>query len=150
MRRIILFISLLIFQFKVSAQYDWKLQKDREGIKIYTSSTTASSFKAVKVECTLTGTYSKLISILTNVDKFEDWIYNNKLSKLVSFAKAPNLIRLPAKLIFIHFQKSIVYQLIFQPCIVFKITKILAYEIGFNRNPPILIVLILFDMHRNT
>jgi len=42
-----------------------------------------SNFKAVKVECTLTGTYSKLIAILCNINHFSEWIYNTKTSQLV-------------------------------------------------------------------
>lgn len=66
-----------------NAQYNWKLEKSKEGINVYTSEKEGSSFKAVKVECTLTGTYAKLISLLTNVSGFKKWIYNNKRSDLL-------------------------------------------------------------------
>jgi START domain len=64
-------------------QYNWKLEKDKNGIKVYSSDMSNSSFKAVKVECTLTGSYTKLVSILTRVSQFSKWIYNTKLSSLV-------------------------------------------------------------------
>ena len=73
-----LFISTLSF-----AQYNWKLEKSKDGIQVYSSEQKNSSFKAIKVECTLTGTYNKLISILTNVSGFHKWIYNNKQSQLL-------------------------------------------------------------------
>ncbi|MEO6613669.1 MAG: START domain-containing protein [Chitinophagaceae bacterium] len=66
-----------------SGQYNWSLEKDNKGIKVFTSSVANSSYKAIKVECTLPGTYSKLLSILSNVSDFSDWIYNTKLTKLV-------------------------------------------------------------------
>ena len=59
-------------------QYNWKPEKDKDGIKVYTSGLTDSKFKAIKVECTLAGTYSKLISVLSDVASFDDWIYNAK------------------------------------------------------------------------
>ena len=62
--------SLLISE--CYSQYNWKPEKDKNGIKVFLSDVPGSSFKAVKVECTLTGTYAKLISLLTNVSKFED------------------------------------------------------------------------------
>ena len=42
-----------------------------------------SVFKAIKVECTLTGNYTKLVSILTNVPQLSNWIYNSKTTKLL-------------------------------------------------------------------
>ena len=74
------------------SQYNWKLEKDKNGIKVFTSELKNSSFKAIKVECTLTGSYSKLISVLTNVSKFNDWIYNTKTSKLVKQITALDFI----------------------------------------------------------
>ncbi len=78
---IILFLTLLpALSF---AQYNWKLEKSNNTIKVYTSDIAHSSFKAVKVECTFNGTYTKLISILSNVNAFHEWIYNNKSVKLL-------------------------------------------------------------------
>ena len=66
-----------------NSQYNWKLEKDKDGIKVYTSDVANSSFKVVKVECVFTGTYAKLISILSNVSRFDEWIYKNKTSKVI-------------------------------------------------------------------
>jgi START domain len=80
----ITFITLLCLLTGTSfGQHNWKLEKDKNGIKVYSSDMPNSSFKAVKVECTLTGSYTKLVSILTKVPQFSNWIYNTKLSKLV-------------------------------------------------------------------
>jgi hypothetical protein len=64
-------------------QYNWKLEKQKNGISVYLSDVKESSFKAVKVECNLTGTYSKLIALLINVSQFNTWIYNNKTSSIL-------------------------------------------------------------------
>jgi len=66
-----------------SGQYNWKLDKEKNGIKVYLSNVTASDFKAIKVECTFTGTYAKLITILSDVSEFSKWVYNNKASNLL-------------------------------------------------------------------
>lgn len=76
-------LVLLLATYSLSAQYNWKLSKSKNGITIYTSEVKNSSFKAVKVECTLQGTYNKLISLLTHVEGFSGWIYNNKRSQLL-------------------------------------------------------------------
>jgi hypothetical protein len=65
------------------AQYNWKLEKEKNGISVYLSDMPGSKFKAIKVECTLAGTYAKLINTLSNVSQFQQWIYNNKLSKII-------------------------------------------------------------------
>jgi hypothetical protein len=66
-----------------SAQYNWKLEKQKDGISVYLSDVPGSNFKAVKTECTLTGTYIKLVALLTNVSRFPDWIYHCKTSTLL-------------------------------------------------------------------
>lgn len=83
LKRIYLPAVLLLISSLAAAQYNWKLEKSKEGINVYTSEQKNSSFKAIKVEATLTGTYAKLIGILTNVAGFHNWIYNNKQSKLL-------------------------------------------------------------------
>lgn len=80
------FIFLVVFTLSnliVFSQYTWKLEKNKDGIQVYTSASPTSSYKSVRVECTFKGTYAKLISILTNVRKFEDWIYHTKMTKLI-------------------------------------------------------------------
>lgn len=80
----ILFLALLsLFLNPSFAQYNWKLEKQKNGISVFLSDVANSNFKAVKVECTLTGTYAKLIALLTNVSNLSTWIYNNKLSKMI-------------------------------------------------------------------
>jgi len=77
---IILFIcSILIGH----GQYKWKLSKDKDGIKVFLADNPKSKFKSIKVECTLQGTFDKLIGVLTNVDHLKDWVYNTKTSYLI-------------------------------------------------------------------
>lgn len=65
------------------AQYNWELEKEKDGISVYLSDVPGSAYKAVKVECTLTGTYAKLVALLTNVSQFNKWIYNTKTSRIL-------------------------------------------------------------------
>lgn len=83
MQRIALTLFFIGTIWKCEAQYQWKLQRSSEGIKVFVSDVAGSSFKAVKVECTFTGSYGKLISILTNVSQHNKWIYNCKTSYLL-------------------------------------------------------------------
>lgn len=83
MLRILTVLIIFTFSKSCAAQYNWKLEKQKNGISVYLSDIDGSKFKAVKVECTLPGTYAKLIGILTNVSDFSNWIYKNKTSKLM-------------------------------------------------------------------
>ncbi len=88
-RLFLLSFVLLMTAAAGAGQSDWKLTKSKNGINVYTSAVANSSFKAVKVECTISGTYAKLIALLQDVDGFEDWIYKTKKSKILK-KNSPN------------------------------------------------------------
>ena len=62
------------FVFSVTGQYNWKLSKDKDGIRIYQSDVKYSNYKSIKVECTLEGSYDKLMAVLNNVSGHKDWV----------------------------------------------------------------------------
>jgi hypothetical protein len=77
---------LVLFSFFGSAaigQYNWKLSKDEDGIKVYLSEVKHSKFKNIKVECTLEGTYDKLMAVLNDVNNQKSWVYNNISSSIL-------------------------------------------------------------------
>jgi len=69
--------------FFAEAQANWVLKKDKDAIKVYTRDTKNSSFKSVKVTCTIPGTLSQLTALLLDVSAHERWVYNTKSSHLV-------------------------------------------------------------------
>ena len=73
----------LAFSPALFAQYNWKLSKEKDGIRVFESDLPNSSFKCIKVECTLDGTYERLAEVLSDVDHHKDWIYNNEKAWLV-------------------------------------------------------------------
>ena len=68
----------LILSIKSEAQYNWKLSKDKDGIKVYESTTKNSDFKSNKVECDLEGDADKFFSVMNDVSHYKDWIYHAK------------------------------------------------------------------------
>ena len=70
----------LSFTFLSGISQNWKLDKNKDGIKVYLAENPKSKFKSIKVECTLAGTYDKLIAILTDIDHLKNWVYNTKTS----------------------------------------------------------------------
>jgi START domain len=85
-------IQILFFGFSFLSiptaftQYNWKLTKSSEGISVYQSPVKNSDYNAIKVECTLEGSYDKLLSVITNVSHYKDWVYNNKTTTLLKTA----------------------------------------------------------------
>ena len=62
------------------SQYNWKLSRNKDGIKVYESETKNAGFKSIKVECVLQGTFDKLIAVLNDVSRHKEWVYNSKKS----------------------------------------------------------------------
>lgn len=75
-----------------NAQRSWKLEKNQDGIKVYSSDVPNAVFKAIKVECTLTGSYTKLIAILSDVSQFSTWIYHSKTTRMLQKNSALDFI----------------------------------------------------------
>jgi hypothetical protein len=77
----LLFFCIIILN--GNGQYNWKLEKNKDGIKVYSSDINGANYKAVKVECALNGNFSKLISILSQVTRYPKWVYNTKKTVLL-------------------------------------------------------------------
>ena len=82
-KRIILLILYLLVVLPATAQYQWKLSKNKDGIKVYVANVPGSDLKALKVECTLNGTIDKLISVIQNVSLQKEWVYKNKTAYVI-------------------------------------------------------------------
>lgn len=80
---VFLFLFSTLVTTAVYSQYNWKLSKDKDGIRVYESEVQNSSFKSIKVECVLQGTYDKLMAILNDVSRHKEWIYHSKTSNIL-------------------------------------------------------------------
>ena len=81
------FVCLLLFLIFVTVavygQYDWKLSKDKDVIRVYESEVKNSNLKSIKVECVLPGTYDKLMAILNDVSRHKEWVFHSKNSNIL-------------------------------------------------------------------
>ncbi len=62
---------------------EWTINKDDEGIKVYTRNMANSKVKAVKVECYLDATPSQLVAVLLDINNGDDWVYHNGPSYII-------------------------------------------------------------------
>lgn len=83
MLRSILSTIILFAGMMASSQTVWKLEKDNQGIKVYTGDMENARYKSIRVVCTLEGNYDKLIRILTEVENHKDWVYKTKSATLI-------------------------------------------------------------------
>ncbi len=83
MLKIILFIFIVYLPGISLGQRNWSLEKSENGINVYSSDVPGAAYKAVKVEASFTGNYTKLIGILSDVPQFSKWIYHSKANSVV-------------------------------------------------------------------
>ena len=75
-----------------TAQGDWELSKDKNGIKVYTSTDATSKFKMLKVEAVMHGTLQKLTTILQEVGNTKSWVYSTKESYVIKRFNANEIL----------------------------------------------------------
>jgi hypothetical protein len=80
LRYLILFSLLLHGAAVLPAQEDttanWKLEKDKNGIKVFTRVAEGSKFKEYKSETEIEASPEKLLEILLDVEKYPEWMAN--------------------------------------------------------------------------
>jgi hypothetical protein len=87
-----LYLKLVFSLGTLSAQNNWVLKKDKEGIKISTRKSDRSKFNDIKVEMDLPGNIYQLAAILTDVGNYTRWSYSTKKSVLIKKASPSKLI----------------------------------------------------------
>ena len=78
-----LILIILLYPSILVAQEEWKLNRNENGIKVYTASGENSKFKRIKVEANFAGTIEKLMGILLDVGNNKKWVYHTRKSHLV-------------------------------------------------------------------
>jgi len=79
----VLLLILLIGCRSVSAQENWKLQTEKDNIKVFTKSILTSKIKALKVETTLNASASEVVNVLMDIDLEKEWVYNTRICTVV-------------------------------------------------------------------
>lgn len=57
---------------------DWKLNTERDGLKIYMADVPGSKIKALRVICRLQASESQLVAVLMDVNHAAEWVYHTK------------------------------------------------------------------------
>ena len=101
MKKIIFLISLLVFYSPfIFSQEKWELNKDSDGIKVYSKEVEGYRFKSFRGTAIIKGTLQNFIFTLSDIKNIPDWGHNVESAKLLeqsgdtiqiyySIAKAP-------------------------------------------------------------
>jgi hypothetical protein len=79
----LLALLLLLNWSYASAQRDWKLNTEKDGIKVYLAAVPNSKIKAVKVLGEFKSTPAALVAVLMDVQHGAEWVYHTKSCRLV-------------------------------------------------------------------
>ncbi len=71
----LLFLQLITFAGQGDA---WKLQKNKDGIKVFTRAISGSSLNELKAEVLIHASLNSVMALLRDVPGFKDWVYHCK------------------------------------------------------------------------
>ncbi|GAB2963901.1 START domain-containing protein [Hymenobacter coalescens] len=66
-----------------AARENWRLETNKDGIKVYSRHSPGSRFKEIRVHCEMPGTLSQLVALYTDVDNYTQVISNTKRAHLL-------------------------------------------------------------------
>jgi hypothetical protein len=92
MKTVLFCLMFLSFGLSLSAQEKWVFKKEKDGIKIYSRVSHNSRFDDLKIEIDLTGTIAQLAGILLDVEKYTQWAYGTKISRIIKRISNTELI----------------------------------------------------------
>jgi hypothetical protein len=75
----------------VSAQNEWILATEKDGIKVYSKTVPDSKIKALKVEGVFNAMPSQLVALLMDVNSSAGWMYHTKSSSLIKQVSSSEL-----------------------------------------------------------
>ncbi|GAB4038981.1 START domain-containing protein [Spirosoma gilvum] len=62
---------------------EWKLEKDKNGIRVYSRHLDGSRLKEIRVDCDIQASLSQLVAFLSDVDQYSQVVYKNKSAQLL-------------------------------------------------------------------
>ena len=93
MLRITLFILPLFFTiFLPIEDTNWKIEKVKNGITVYTHIPEGSNLKEIRMVSSAKATLSEAVAILVDVEGYPNWIYNCQSAKVINRVKNNEVI----------------------------------------------------------
>jgi hypothetical protein len=111
-------LLIIITSISCSAQTNWKLEKDKDGIKVWTRKQTNSNLKEYKASTIVNTSIDKLVTFFKNYKLYEKWMYKidaGSLKILKKYNDNEFVVRATMSAPFIKTRESITHFTINQP-----------------------------------
>lgn len=89
---IVILLTFFISSVGVAQQNPWKFVKEKEGIKVYYRTSTAGNINEVKITSHFETDARSLISAITDVVRYPDWVYGAVDSRVLKQVSAHEMI----------------------------------------------------------
>lgn len=86
-----IFLAGLFMILPILEETEWELTLDKDDIIVYTRQLETSRFKEFKAESKMPGSIQKLKKILTDIEKYPDWLPDCKTARIVERPSANNI-----------------------------------------------------------
>ena len=86
-----LILVCIVIAVPAKSQENWKLRKDKNGIKVFSRESKKYKFDELKVECEIEGRISQLAALLFDVNTQYKWAYKTKKSELLKEVNASDV-----------------------------------------------------------
>lgn len=83
MKSVVTIFSVLLIALTLFAQDTWKLERDKNGIKVFTRKTTKASMKESKTEIFFNGTPDQILKEFKNIEGHKTWMHRINTSNLL-------------------------------------------------------------------
>ncbi len=83
----IMILFLIFVPFKMLAQQDWTLKKDKNGIKVYTKDHENEKIKFYRLNTSFKADMEDVFKFNTDFDNYENWVKNCEKSEVISSSK---------------------------------------------------------------
>ena len=88
-----LLLAILVLFNQASAQdYEWKLKKQVEDLKIYHRKSEVSKVNEVRIELVVQATLANIVSVIRDVSAFREWIYKIDNSRRLDSLSSSDII----------------------------------------------------------
>lgn len=106
-------IANLLFILPFMEENEWELSLDKDDIVVYTRQLETSRFKEFKTESKMSGSIEKFREILTDIDKYNEWMPDCKAAEIVETSSPDNIIyHMKLKVPFPFSNRDIVQQIV--------------------------------------
>jgi len=75
MKKISLYILILLFYNFLPAQENWELKKDKNGIKVYYRDSQSSDIKELKITTRIKSRISAAVSVVNDIPEMPNWVF---------------------------------------------------------------------------